>query len=187
MLNPRLAKRYAKSIIDLSLEKNQLEETYKDMVFLQAILKSSKELNTLLKSQVVTPDKKQAVLDALTKDRVSVLTASFNRLLIRKGREANLPEIAQAFIDQYKDHKKIQVVKLITASPISDAVRDSLVDKIKAETNIQNIELTTEVNPDIIGGFVLQMGDTLIDSSISYDLNAIKKQFMNNDFIYKIR
>ena len=187
MQNPRLAKRYAKSLIDLSLEQNQLEQTYKDMLFLQALLKSSKELNTLLKSPIVTPDKKQAILDTVTKDRLSVITASFNRLLIRKGREANLPEIVEAFIGQYKDYKNIHVVKLTTAAPISDELRDSLVAKLKAEGNIQNIELTTEVDPDIIGGFVLQMGDKLIDSSISYDLNAIKKQFMNNDFIYRIR
>jgi F-type H+-transporting ATPase subunit delta len=52
---------------------------------------------------------------------------------------------------------------------------------------MKNIELTTEVDEDLIGGFVLEIGDTLVDASVAYDLNAIRKQFLNNDFIYKIR
>ena len=52
---------------------------------------------------------------------------------------------------------------------------------------MQNIELETVVNEDLIGGFVLEAGDKLVDASIAYDLKQIARQFENNDFIYKIR
>ena len=187
MLNPRIASRYAKSLIDLSIEKGSLEEAYKDMQYLSAVSKANKDFVNLLKSPVIAPDKKQSILEAVTNGKVSELTALFNRLLIRKGRESNLPEIADAFITQYKQHKQIFTVNLTTASPISEELKQEIVNKVKSESDMKNIDLTTSVNEDLIGGFVLQAGDQLVDASIAYDLNAIKKQFLNNDFIYKIR
>ena len=99
----------------------------------------------------------------------------------------NLPEIATAFIDQYKEYENIHPVLLTTAAPVSDAVKEVIVNQIKQQTSLQNIELTAVVDENLIGGFVLQIGNTLVDASIVYDLNEIRKQFLNNDFIYKIR
>lgn len=187
MLNPRLASRYAKSLIGLSIEKGHLDTVFNDMQFLLALAKGNRDFVNLLKSPIVTPDKKQAILDAVTKGKLSELTASFNKLLIRKGREANLPEIAQSFIDQYKEYKQIYTVKLTTASPVSEELKQEIVNKVKSQSDMKNIELTATVDESLIGGFVLEVGDRLVDASIAYDLNAIKKQFLNNDFIYKIR
>lgn len=187
MLNPRLAGRYAKSLLTLAIERNQLDTAYHDMEYLQSVSKQNREFVVVLKSPVISPDKKEAIIDAVTKGSVSDLTSSFIKLLIRKGRETNLPEIASAFIDQYKEHQQIYTVKLTTAAPVSEEVKQEIVQKVKSQTSMQNIELTTAVDQDIIGGFVLQIGDTLVDASIAYDLNVIRKQFLNNDFIYKIR
>jgi len=115
------------------------------------------------------------------------MVAGFVRLLILKGRESNLPEIIPAFIDQYKVLKNIFVVTLSTATPASDDLKQTIIEKVKEATSLQNIELKTIVNEDLIGGFVLQLGDTLVDASVIYDLNAIKKQFLNNDFVFNIR
>jgi F-type H+-transporting ATPase subunit delta len=187
MLNPRLAARYAKSLIDLSVERNELDTVYNDMLFLQAVCKSSKDFVSLLKSPVIAADKKEKVLDAITGGKVGTLTASFNKLLITKSREAFLPEIVDAFIQQYKKYKNIYIVKLTTAMPASDELKKSIVDKIKATTAMQNIELNEEVREDIIGGFILEVGDQLVDASIAFDLANVKKKFQNNDFIYKLR
>ena len=94
MPNPRLASRYAKSLIDLSTERNQLEDVYKDMQFLQRICKSNPDFVNLLRSPVVNADKKQSIIDAITKNNISVLTAAFIKLLINKSRESDMPEIS---------------------------------------------------------------------------------------------
>ena len=73
------------------------------------------------------------------------------------------------------------------ASPVSEVMKKSIVDHIKSTTDMQNIELETIVNDNIIGGFVIQTGDKLVDASIAYDLKEIARQFENNDFIYKVR
>jgi F-type H+-transporting ATPase subunit delta len=187
MLNPRLATRYAKSLIDLSIEQGSLEKVHEDMQYISGVSKVNKDFVNLLKSPVISQDKKLAILESVTVGKVSELTAIFNRLLIRKGRESNLPEIADAFIEQYKKHKQIYTVNLTTASPVSDELKQEIVNKVKSQTEMRNIDLVTNVNEELIGGFVLQIGDQLIDASILYDLNAMKQQFLNNDFIYKIR
>ena len=187
MPNPRLAGRYAKSLIDLSIERDQLDAVYQDMLFLQGICKNSKELVALLKSPVIKADKKEIILDAITKDKISIITASFNKLLIKKSREANLPEIVNAFIEQYKEKKGIHNVKLTTATPVSEDLKKAITNKIKSDLSMKEVELSTEVNENIIGGFILEVDGKMVDASVAYDLNNAKKQFESNEFIYRIR
>jgi F-type H+-transporting ATPase subunit delta len=187
MPNPRLATRYAKSLIDLSIEKNKLEDVFADMQWLQAICKSNRDFVNLLRSPIINSDTKKKIIAAVLGGKVSELTSLFITLLINKGRESNLPEIITAFIDQYKQHKNIHQVKLTTAAPINDAVRTAIINQVKKAGGIENIELEEKVDDKIIGGFVLKIGDKLVDASIAYDLKEIATQFDNNDFIYKIR
>jgi F-type H+-transporting ATPase subunit delta len=187
MLNPRVASRYAKSLLDLALEKGQLEQVYNDMLYLQQLVKGSPEFASLMRSPVVKADIKIKAVNAVTTGKISDITIAFTTLMIQKTREAVLPEVITSFIRQYKSAKNIYPVKLTTATPVSDSVKEAIVSQIKKTSNMQNIELETFVNPDIIGGFVLQAGDKLIDASISYDLKNIARQFDNNDFIYKVR
>src|SRR5215510_7379590 len=98
MPNPRLANRYAKSLLDIAIEKGQLEKVFADMEWLQAVTKSNKDLVSLLRRPIIKADKKIKILDAVTAGKLSELTATFNRLLINKNRESVLPEIATAFI-----------------------------------------------------------------------------------------
>ncbi len=187
MLNPRVASRYAKSLLDLAIEQGQLEQIHTDMFYLQQLTKESRDFLNLLRSPVVKADAKIKVIDAVTAGKVSPLTTSFTHLMINKAREAVLPEIITSFINQYKEYKGIKTVKLTTAVPVSDAVKAEIIAQVKKTSGFDNLELQETVDPNIIGGFVLQAGDQLIDASISYDLKNISRQFDNNDFIYKVR
>lgn len=187
MRNPRLAARYAKSLLDLSLEKGQLEAVYADMLWLQAVCKESRDFVNLLRSPIIKADKKEKIMSAVIGGKVSELTGAFNNLLIAKNRESNLPEIITAFISQYKAHKNIHVVKLVTAAPVTEELKNRIISQVKNTSDMKNIELETSVDESLIGGFILQSGDKLVDASISYDLKHIARQFENNDFVYKVR
>ncbi|MER3464401.1 MAG: ATP synthase F1 subunit delta [Chitinophagaceae bacterium] len=187
MPNPRLASRYAKSLLDLAVERGQLEQVYNDVLFLQNLIGGSRELVSMLRSPVVSADKKQAVLDAVSKGNISDLTVAFNKLLISKNREGELPEIISAFISQYKVKKGIQIVTLTTAVPASEEIKRLIIEQVKKTSNFQTIELQEKVDPSIIGGFKLQAGDKFVDASVAYELNQVARQFENNDFIYKVR
>ena len=187
MTHPRLATRYAKSLIDLSKERGELETVYKDMLYLQQLTRQSRDFVSMLKSPVIPADKKENIIKAVTSGQISELTFSFTKLLVNKGRESDLPDIIIAFIRQYKVQKGIHVVKLTTAAPVSDSVKQAIINQVKATSEMQNIELETTIDEKLIGGFVLQAGDKLVDASILYDLKEVSRQFENNDFIYKVR
>src|SRR6476660_6196728 len=99
MNNPRLAGRYAKSLLDLSVEQNNLEAVYNDVRLLQGIIKSNPDFVNLLKSPVISSDKKEKIINAVLDGKVSNITTIFIQLITRKTRESNLPEIVKAFIE----------------------------------------------------------------------------------------
>ena len=185
--NPRLAARYAKAILDLAIEKGQLEDVHKDMLFLEATCRSSREFVNFLHSPVINPDKKGKILDAILGGKISSLTTAFIKLLLHKERETYLPEIAPAFVDQYKTYKGIRTVKLTTAIAVDEGIKKAILEKVQNGQNGQQIELDTAVREELIGGFILEVGGRMVDASVAHELNNIKKQFQNNDFIYKIR
>ncbi len=187
MNNPRLAGRYAKSLLDLSIEQNNLEAVYADMKLLAQLFKGNPDFVVMLRSPIIASDKKQSVIESITADKVSKITTLFIRLLVAKARESNLPEIAKAFIEQYNKMNNIYQVRFTSATPVSDDLKNEIVNKIKADKALETIELETAIDESLIGGFKLQLGDQLVDASISRDLSDIKRQFLNNDYIHRIR
>ena len=98
MPNARLAGRYAKSILDLAIEQGQLEAVYADMKYIQAACNASSEFVNMLRSPIIKADQKNSILSAVLKNNVGVLSNAFIVLLVKKGRESDLHEIANTFI-----------------------------------------------------------------------------------------
>lgn len=183
MQNPRLASRYAKSLLDLAIEQNALDSTLQDVQFLEQVCQASRDFVNMLSSPIIKAGKKLQIIDAVIGNRLSPLVKAFTTLLVNKGREANLPEIATAFIRQYKELKNIKTVKLTTAAPVNDTVKNAILSKLLGSMPGQSVDLKTEVNPDLIGGFVLQMDDKLIDGSVRRSLNDIRAQLLDNSYV----
>jgi F-type H+-transporting ATPase subunit delta len=187
MNNPRLASRYAKSILDLAVEKNQLDEVYKDMQFILQVCKTNQAFVALLRSPVIKEREKAKVLEYLANDKVGPLTTSFIKLLVAKTRELNLPEIAASFVEQYNEIRDIHKVKITTAVPISEDLKKSIVVKSMPDVPLERIELESVVDDSLIGGIILEVEGRLIDASIRRELREVKMQFLNNDYLHKIR
>jgi F-type H+-transporting ATPase subunit delta len=187
MQNPRLAARYAKSLLDIAVEQNSLDAIYSDMQGLDAVCNESAEFVSLMRSPIVKADRKQAVLQELTKGSANTLTTAYLNLIVHKGREYFLPEIISSFIDLYKKNKNIVDVHLTTAQALDDDMKQALLSKIQTQFPGYSIDLHTKVNPDLIGGFVLESNNNMFDASIIRDLKDIRKQFMNNMFVPNIR
>ncbi len=187
MTNPRLAERYAKSLIDLAKEKDQLNEVYNDIKFLQNICNTNRDFVALLNSPIIPEDKKNKIIDSIVTGHVSNITTLFIKLLASKNRESSLPEIISSFIDQYNQIKGIHKVKITTATEISEDLKNTFITKIKSANNISNIELETVVDEKLVGGFVLEMDGKLVDASVLRDLKDVRKQFQDNEWIHKLR
>ena len=186
MQNPRLASRYAKALIDIAKEQNVLDAVLNDMTLILNTVKSSKELALVTQSPIIKGDKKLEILHAVFGANLQKATTLFMDLVINKGREANLAEIAEAYIHQYNQFNKINTVKVTTAAPLDEELKTAIMAKVAEQIQGNKVEIETEVNPDLIGGFVLQIGDKFFDASVRRDLNDVKHQFTKNIFVADI-
>lgn len=179
----RIATRYAKSLLELAVEQNKLESVHADVSLLNTVAQN-REMHLLLKSPVVHSDKKIAVIDALFKDKVESLTLAYLHLLINKGREGYIPEIAAEFVAQYKYLQHITTVRVTTAAPLSEVVLDDLRKKILASgITFENLDIETAVDPELIGGFVLEFDNKRYDASTSHKLEELKAEFKKNLYV----
>jgi F-type H+-transporting ATPase subunit delta len=178
----RIASRYAKSLLDLAKDQNVMDEVVSDMEGFSKMVEN-RDLYLLLKSPIINIGKKSEIFTALFDGKFNKLTKAFLDIVLRKGREGLLPEIAVEFISQYKAMKGISSVILTTASPISDVALEAIKAKLLASTATdQVVEVETKIDESIIGGFIVEIGDNLIDASVSHKLAELAKEITNKEF-----
>ncbi len=183
MQNPRLAARYAKSLTGLAVEMNLLEAVHEDMLLLQKTCRTNPDFVSLLRSPVVNADKKEKIFLAIFGGKVNTLTEKFITLLIEKGRESFLPEMTGSVISQYQQIRKIKKVRITSAVPLEPEMENAINAKVNKAIPGYHVELETAVKQELIGGFMLEMDDTLFDATIQRDLKDIRKQFLENIYV----
>ncbi|MFI5171164.1 MAG: ATP synthase F1 subunit delta [Chitinophagales bacterium] len=181
----KLAYRYAKSIIGLAIEKGKLEEVMNDMRTLNDVTDNNRDFYLMLKSPIVNGDKKMQVTKLIFSGKLTDITEAFINILMVKNRESFLPEIIDSFIEQYNKHKGITPVRITTAIGLSKEATDEILDKLKKTAGLQTIELESKIDDSLIGGYILQWEDKLIDNSIKRGLAILKDEFDNNDYVRK--
>ncbi|WP_026953074.1 ATP synthase F1 subunit delta [Algoriphagus mannitolivorans] len=182
MSNHRVASRYAKSILDLSVEKGLLEEVFEDFKALAAMAKANRELGLALSNPVLSSDKKLKVLKALFAKKSSPITIPFFEIVSRKNREDILLDIAKEFVAQYNLHKSIQVAEVTVTTALTESQKTQLVSLVKQISGLNTVQLVEKINPDLIGGFVLRVNDRQLDESLSSKLKALRVQFSQNHY-----
>ena len=180
-----IATRYAKSLIQLVNEQGKLEQVYKDIKDVNGIFESNRDLKLMFKSPIIQADKKLNVVKRLFEGKIDSLLYQFMVLVIKKGREAYLNEITHSFVLQYNELKNITPVKLSSAVKLDEHIVKGLIDSLKKNENLGEVELTQHTDEAIIGGFVLQWGDKMIDSSVSRRLNSLKGVIEDDSFVKK--
>ena len=185
MADSKVAKRYAKSFLGLVSEKGELEEAYKDMSLIQRTASECRELAVMFNSPVVSTDKKISILEALYGKKLSKATMLFLILITKKRREGAIPAIADSFVAQYNILKGITTAVVTSAAILSDDAKKRIQEIVQKEVG-GTVELKMEVNPDLIGGFVLRIGDKQLDTSILNKIGDIRQEFITNAFVKEI-
>lgn len=176
----RIASRYAKSLMELAIEQDLLAQVNLDMRSLQAVTQQSRDLVSMLKSPIIKPEKKSAVLTAVFSTSFNKLTQAFINTVVQKRREIFLPLIAQEFNKQYNLRNGISSATVTSATVLTEGMQASVKEFIEKETNTR-VDLTTKVDTDIIGGLVIRIEDNLYDSSIANKLNRLKKELIHQN------
>jgi F-type H+-transporting ATPase subunit delta len=174
-----VASRYAKSLLDLAVEKAQLEAVYADMIQVQSVCENSKEFITFLKSPIIKADKKVSTLKAVFDGKLNVITSGFLTIVANKRRESIIPQMAESFIEQYKSQKNILTAVVTSAKGLDATTKQQALSLIKSQLNGE-IELIEKIDSNVIGGFILKIGDKQLDKSVARQLSNLKKQLTTN-------
>lgn len=173
----KIAVRYAKAFFEVALEKNLLDELKKDIELVYSTCKE-KDFILLLESPVIKTSQKKEILKELLSDKINELTLKFLIMVTANRRESYFPGICRNFIFYYQEHKGIKTATLTTAVNLPQTLKDKVADTI-AKLFKTDVELATNENPDLIGGFVLRVGDEQLDASVASKLEKIKRNFLN--------
>ena len=172
----KVAARYAKSLIDLALEQNALEEIRVDMELFVNTLRINTELQAVVKNPIIPLNKKNAIINAVFGGKIHRVTSSFLKIVIDKGRAEIIYGTAKEFLNQYNQYKNIVTAKVTSATPLTENAKTEIINKVKAITGGE-VLLQTEVDDSLIGGFILTVGDKQFDTSLASGLAKLKKEF----------
>jgi F-type H+-transporting ATPase subunit delta len=174
-----VATRYAKSLLDLSIEKNVSDKVNNDMVQLSEICADSADLVSVLNNPTINAVKKGEVFSAIFKGKMEDVSLDFIQLITTNSRETLLPVIAQSFTKLYKAHNNILEVELVSAVALDEATKSKIMDKVKAKFDGATIQITEKIDESILGGFIVKIGDQQIDSSVASQLSNLKSILLN--------
>lgn len=173
-----ISNRYAKSLIDLCIEKKVLDEVIGDVkAFVK--LTDNRDFELFLRSPIIHGEKKISVFDNMLKGQIHEELMTFFKLVIRKGREDILPDILKVVLAKYKEMKGVTTVILTSAVELSQKEFDKISEKLK-KTSIatENVEFIKNVDPALIGGFIIQIEDQRYDSSIDGKMKKLRNQLI---------
>ena len=167
--------RYARALLKSSVEAKLEDEVYHEMQTLAKSYISVPELRFTIDNPMLAKDKKKDILITACGGKVTSLTISFIQLVLGEDRENTLQFMANSYITLYRQQKNIISGKLTTAAVVSVATEQKM--KQMVESNTQGtVEFQAEVNPDIIGGFILEYDTYRMDASVNTKLNSILTQ-----------
>lgn len=175
----RLANRYAKALFELALEQQNLEAVAKDMQLVNDVIAENRELALLLKSPVVKAPKKTAIFKSLFEKNITKLSLQFLSLLAKKGREDIIQQVAESFMTIYNDYRGITEAWLTTAGDIEKDAKTAILNMLKKLSG-KEVQLHEYVNADLLGGFVVKLGDYQYDASTKTLIKRLKENIKNN-------
>lgn len=174
MNDSKISVRYSRAIFQSAIEKKILDNVNRDMIFISEVCKIP-ETKELLQSPIIIPSKKSSIFHKILEDNVEKITLELIDLIVRNGRESYIPAIARNFIHDTMKYKGITESVLTTAVQVNAKVKKQITDLV-SEVFRTKVELKENIDPEIIGGFILRIDDNYIDASIKNKLRKIKKE-----------
>ncbi|NPD81564.1 F0F1 ATP synthase subunit delta [Prevotella sp. PINT] len=167
--------RYARALHKSAVQTGCDEDVYNDMVTLASAYMDVPQLRHTIDNPMLPQEKKESLLKAACGAKPAELTMRFLKLVLQEGRETVMQLIAQSYITLYRKQKNIIHGRLITATAVSPETENKVRQMVEHRTN-GTVEFLTEINPDIIGGFILEYDTYRMDASVKSRLQSILKQ-----------
>jgi F-type H+-transporting ATPase subunit delta len=182
MKGTRAALRYAKALLNLAKEHGLHEEVNENMLLIANTIDESKELQIMLKSPIIKSETKSKVLKAIFESNVNDLSNGLIHLLIENKRIELLFLTAKEYTIIFDFLMGYEVAIVTTAIPLTPEMEKSILEKIKT-LSLKEVSIKNIINPEIIGGFVLRLGDVQYDASILQKFQTLKRDFKKNLYL----
>ncbi len=168
-----VGKLYSQALFEIGIENNTLDELNNDMIQCRAIFEQNPELIKLLSSPIITNDDKIDVITKIFGESGTV--RDFICVVSQKGRIVNFSEIAENFRIKCSEHNSIAEMTVITSIPLKSIQKDKLIKKLEEKSG-KKVRITEKTDPSILGGIIVEYGNTRLDNSIRGKLEAVEKQ-----------
>lgn len=176
----KITVRYAKALFALAKEKNQVEVFKTDISLVVLVLQSSSDFNFLLDSPVIPTSQKIKAVRLIFKDHIGETTLRFLELIVENKREQHIPGICRNFLDLIRKEQGIKTAIVTSAGPLSRETSARLKSLLEASFKT-SVEMGEKINEDLLGGFVLRVGDQQYDASIATQLKKMKETLIKTE------
>ena len=177
MKGTRVAARYSKAFLDLSLELNKLEEAKVDAEVVFNAINTSRDLRNFLGSPVVKPLQKNKILSEIFEKNISELTMRFILLIVRHGRDKDMENIFDQFMVQYREHMNIVEVEFTTSTKVTANVVANIKKMLESSTG-KTIEIVETVDEKLIGGYIVDMANYRLDASLANGMRKLRRELV---------
>ena len=184
MIGSRAAIRYAKAILNLASDLKKAEVIDADMRLIALTIEENSDLQVMIDSPVIKADAKKSVLKSIFDKKIDTTSEGLIDLLVENRRLPLLAEVAKQYTLLYTIDKGSQVAEVTTAVPLTADLEGKVLAKVKEITG-KNVTVENKVDPSIIGGFILRVGDKQYDASILGKMNNLRRAFEKDAYVAK--
>ena len=178
MKSERAALRYAKALLDFSIEGQEEKNVFDEMQNILRVIRSSKDLNDVLNNPVLPTKQKRLIIKEVF-DKRSNSTEMLFDLLSKNNREGILDIVAQKYLELYDKYQGKVIATVTTAVPLNEALKKKVLQKA-AELSSLKIELKNIIDSKIKGGFILKVGDLQFNASIAERMETLKRELITS-------
>lgn len=177
MLNKSVARRYAEAFFSIARENNKINDYQLE---LETVVKTIQEVDNLreyMNHLLIPVAAKKDVLKQLFAEQLSPVTLNFIMMIVEKKRETYIEVIIEEYKDMADEYRNIAKVELIAAKEVPEEDVQYLAEKLSASTG-KTVQLNLKVDPTLLGGVKLRMGDQIIDGTVAKKLEMLKEQLI---------
>lgn len=185
MNNYRINTNYAKALLMLATDRQDVDRVADDMRMVTQVTAENRELAAIFANPVLPGDKKKAIVEALFADRVCDTTMAFLVFLVRKNRSVNMRGVGEAYLDQWRNVKGIVLSDLVTHQPVDESAR-AMVTQMVQEYTGRTVELREGTDEKMLGGFKLEFDNKMYDARLRTKIRKLRQEFAKNDYESKL-
>jgi len=176
----RIASRYAKSLFDLAKSEGKLAEVFQDIQYVKQV-NELPDFASTMKNPLIKEDVKEGIFDKIFKGKVQKITLNTLMVMVEHNREAFLNDICRIFIVLYQEENNISTLTLTSAFVLKKEQKDAILQAFQEKGLIsKDIELKEQINPELLGGFILQYKDMVYNASVKSKLDRLRNKFSEN-------